>query len=91
VADPRSAQSEWVQKEVACWLGMERVDNILIVWTGGDLAWEKVTNDFDWERTTALPRLLAGAFDGEVPLYLDLRWARTEKELPLNTRSLLTP
>ena len=32
MADPLSAQSEWVQKEVAYWLGMERAANLLIVW-----------------------------------------------------------
>src|SRR6202008_3136955 len=39
------------------------------------------TQDFDWCRTNALPELLAGAFDGHQPLYLDLRWARTEVQL----------
>jgi hypothetical protein len=37
MADPLSAQSEWVQKEAACWVAMKRTDTILIVWTGGDL------------------------------------------------------
>jgi hypothetical protein len=27
------------------------------VWTGGNLAWKKAAKDFDWERTTALPKL----------------------------------
>ncbi len=81
MADPLSAQSEWVQKEVACWLGMERVKKMLIVWTGGDIAWNKAAKDFNWERTTALPKALVGALDGEEPLYLDLRWARTEADL----------
>jgi TIR domain len=39
MADPLSAQSEWVRKEVACWLAMERADNLLIVWTGGEVVW----------------------------------------------------
>jgi hypothetical protein len=41
----------------------------------------EAAKDFDWERTTALPKLLTGAFDGEEPLYLDLRWARAEIDL----------
>ena len=81
MADPLSAESEWVQREVACWLGMGLAKKILIVWTGGNLAWNKAAKDFNWERTTALPKLLARAFDGEEPLYLDLRWARAEIDL----------
>jgi TIR domain len=81
MADPHSAQSAWVQKEVACWLATRRAENMIIVWTGGNLAWNTATKDFDWERTTALPKLLAGAFGGEEPLYQDLRWARNETHL----------
>ena len=53
MADPLSAKSEWVQKEVACWLGMERAENMLIVWTGGEVVWNKARKDFDWESTNA--------------------------------------
>jgi tetratricopeptide (TPR) repeat protein len=81
MADRQSAQSEWVQKEVACWLDMGRADNMLIVWTGGEVAWNKATKDFDWDRTNALPPTVAGAFKGEEPLYQDLRWAREEVQL----------
>jgi hypothetical protein len=81
MADRKSAQSEWVQKEVACWLEMGRADNMLIVWTGGEVAWNKATKDFDWDCTNALPPTLAGAFKGEEPLYQDLRWAREEVQL----------
>jgi WD40 repeat protein len=81
MADPLSAQSEWVQKEVACWFQIRHAEKMLIVWTGGDLVWNKTTKDFDWEQTTALPKSLAGAFAGEEPLYIDLRWARTEADL----------
>src|SRR5262249_36381693 len=52
--------------------------NLLIIWTGGKIAWNKATKDFDWDCTTALPPTLAGAFKGEEPLYQDLRWAREE-------------
>jgi hypothetical protein len=81
MADPLSARSEWVQKEVACWLGMERAENILIVWTGGEVVWNKARKDFDWDRTTSLPSMLAGVFKGDGPLYHDLRWAREEVHL----------
>ena len=81
MAEPLSARSEWVQKEVACWLNIKHVEKFLIVWTGGDLVWDNDKKDFDWDQTTALPRMLAGAFDGEEPLYLDMRWARSEGDL----------
>ncbi|MBV8282684.1 MAG: TIR domain-containing protein, partial [Candidatus Eremiobacteraeota bacterium] len=81
MADPSSAQSEWVKKEVACWISMRGVEGMLIAWTGGDLFWDHLKKDFDWGRTTALSLLLTGAFDGDEPLYLDLRWARTEVDL----------
>jgi hypothetical protein len=55
MADPRSTQSEWVQKEVACWLDVKGANQILIVWTGGELVWDKLKMDFDWDRTTAVP------------------------------------
>jgi TIR domain len=64
MADPLSAKSEWVQQEVACWLGMERAENMLIVWTGGEVVWNKARKDFDWDRTNSLPPMLAGVFKG---------------------------
>jgi hypothetical protein len=65
MADPLSAQSDWVKREVACWLEMKRADKMLIVWTGGDIVWDKARKDFAWDKTTALAPLLAGAFQGE--------------------------
>ena len=75
MADPQSAQSEWVQKEIACWLGTGRAENLLIIWTGGEVEWNKAKKDFDWEHTTSLPPMLAGVFEADEPLYQDLRWA----------------
>lgn len=81
MADPLSAQSEWVQKEVAYWLEIKHAENMLIVWTGGDLVWETTLQEFDWRRTTALPQVLTAVFAGNMPLYRDLRWARREMHL----------
>jgi hypothetical protein len=81
LADTLSAESEWVQREVTSWIESGRADKMLIVWTGGDLIWDEEKGDFDWEKTTALSKSLTGAFHGEVPLYLDLRWSRTELQL----------
>jgi hypothetical protein len=73
MGDPQSVQSEWVQKELACRLQTKGAKNLLIVWTGGEVVWNKANKDFDWERTTSLGPMLAGAFEGEKPLYQDLR------------------
>ena len=62
-------------------MAMKRADKILIVWTGGELVWDKARRGFAWDKTTALAPSLAGAFEGEEPLYQDLRWARTEVDL----------
>jgi WD domain, G-beta repeat len=89
MADPLSAQSEWVQKEVTCWVAMRRTEKMLIVWTGGDLIWDKARKDFAWDKTTALPSLLARTFEGEEPLYQDLRWAKRKSIFLANIHSLL--
>jgi hypothetical protein len=78
MADPLSAQSAWVQREVDCWVTMNGTEKMLILWTGGDLVWDEARKDFAWDKTTALPALLAGKFKGEEPLYEDLRWAATK-------------
>jgi hypothetical protein len=55
---------------------------MLIVLTGGELAWDTAGNDFDWSITTAVGKNLQGAFRAE-PLYVDLRWARGLDDLTL--------
>jgi TIR domain len=80
MASPRAAQSPWVQKEVQWWLTNRASKTFLILLTDGDLAWNEAKEDFDWAKTTALPRHLAKAF-AEEPLYTDLRWARTIDQL----------
>src|SRR5262245_39768793 len=46
LASPGAAQSKWVNDEVQWWLEHRSPDRLLIVWTGGTLAWGK--GDFDW-------------------------------------------
>jgi hypothetical protein len=82
LASPDAARSPWVQREVAYWCGHKPTDRLLIVVTDGEAVWDDAARDFDWDRTTALPRPLAGAFDEE-PRYIDLRWARSEEHLSL--------
>lgn len=82
LASPQAAQSQWVQQEVAWWLQHRTADRFFIVLTDGDLSWDRATADFNWTTTTALPMNLQGRFKNE-PLYVDLRWARSEEKLSL--------
>jgi len=72
LASPAAAQSRWVQFEVESWLSFAGADRILLVLLDGEIHWDTESNDFDWIRTSALPRSLAGRFPSE-PLYADLR------------------
>jgi FOG: WD40 repeat len=76
LASSEAAASPWVGKEVEFWRQNRTVEKLLIVQTDGNVAWDEAANDFDWAQTTALPRQLAHAFDGE-PRWIDARWART--------------
>ncbi|MFD8542966.1 TIR domain-containing protein [Streptomyces sp. NPDC059649] len=73
LACPGSAGSEWVQKEINWWRAGRGSRQVLIVVTGGELVWDEQRGDFDWERTTCLPRTMAGMFTDE-PRWVDLRW-----------------
>jgi hypothetical protein len=70
MASPEAAASTWVPREVEWWRTNRPVDRVLIGLTGGEIAWD--ADDFDWDRTTALPRAVAGTFPRE-PLWVDLR------------------
>jgi hypothetical protein len=82
LASQHSAQSEWVELELDWWLSHRTADTILILVTEGEIVWRPGDRDFDWQQTTALSIRLRGQFHEE-PLYVDLRWARTEKSLSL--------
>ncbi len=82
LASPISAESEWVQREVNHWIEKRGTHNFLIVLTDGEIAWDPKEQALDWQKTTALPALLAGQI--EEPLYVDLRWARHIDDLSLN-------
>lgn len=78
LASPHAAASEWVNQEVAWFLRNRTPDKVLIVITGGQIAWSAAAGEFDWSQTTALPQVLRGAFRLE-PLYVDLSWAHQEQ------------
>ncbi|MFI6766587.1 toll/interleukin-1 receptor domain-containing protein [Streptomyces sp. NPDC050355] len=73
LACPGSADSVWVQKEAEWWRTGLGPRKMLIAVTGGELVWDHERGDFDWERTTCLPRTMAGMFTDE-PRWVDLRW-----------------
>ena len=80
LASPAAAASPWCAKELAWWLDRHGTDRLLFVLTDGTLAWDAAANDLDLARTDALPASVSGRLREE-PLYVDLRWARKEKQL----------
>lgn len=72
IASPKSAQSAWIGREVSWWITNRSLDKLLVVLTSGDIVWDELHGDFDWERTTALPAVLQAKLAQE-PLYVDLR------------------
>lgn len=82
MASATAAASHWVGEEVRWWLANRSPQQILIVATDGEIHWDADAGDFDWSRTTCLPRDLAGRF-AEEPLWVDLRWARDRNDLSL--------
>ena len=81
LASPRSAESEWVRREVDTWLEHKPLDKLLIVVTDGELAFSD-TGHVDLAATDCLPPSLTNALVNE-PRWLDLRWARDEEQLDL--------
>jgi WD40 repeat protein len=82
LASPEAARSYWVGKEIEFWLDHRPKDRLLIVLTDGEILWDHDAGNFNWTQTTAIPSNLPRAFRDE-PLYLDLRWAKTEEHLSL--------
>ncbi|WP_030264851.1 TIR domain-containing protein [Streptomyces violens] len=91
LACEQSARAPWVQQEVEHWCTHRGVDNLIIVLTDPPadgsrqppgMAWDASVGDFDWRRTTALPRCLSGRFREE-PNAVVLGWARSRQELSL--------
>jgi WD40 repeat protein len=80
LASPQAAASKWVNQEVEWFLRNRTPDRVLIVITGGQVAWDAATGDFDWSRSDALPKVLQDAFRQE-PLYVDLSWAHRDQFL----------
>jgi hypothetical protein len=82
LCSPKWAESLWCQKEVDWWLEHHGVQDMVLFITAGEVHWDEDAGDFDWDRTTALPRSLAGRYTGE-PLYVDARELQGQAALTL--------
>jgi hypothetical protein len=85
MASEKSANSVWVTREISYWIENRSPEEIFIVLTQGDVIWSNESQDFDWQRTTALPKILQNQFDNE-PFWVDLRWANTNQDLSLKNQ-----
>jgi WD40 repeat protein len=81
-ASTLSAQSPWVTKEIDWWLANRPASKILLLVTDGEINWRSGDRDFDWQQSPALNPTLKGQFMEE-PLWVDLRWARSEQNFSL--------
>ena len=59
--------------------------NLLLVLADGDIVWNEKGGDFDWDKTTALPKNLAG-FYKRVPLYAEVKDIRTSANSAFRTQ-----
>ncbi|MCE7003657.1 TIR domain-containing protein [Kibdelosporangium philippinense] len=81
LASPQAALSQGVDREIKHWIDTGRAhDRFLIVLTSGTIAWGD--GDFDWQRTDALPKRLAGWFPAE-PKWVDLSSAHEDPQFSL--------
>jgi WD40 repeat protein len=75
IASPAAASSSWVPVEIARWIEARgKPERMIILLAEGEIHWSAEQGDFDWSRTTALPRAPFERRFGEEPTYVDLRW-----------------
>ena len=75
LACPASAASPWCARELGWWLDRHGGERLLIVLTGGELAWHRGGVGLDGAHASALPVEHHARFATE-PLWVDLRWAQ---------------
>ncbi|UCF90762.1 MAG: TIR domain-containing protein [Desulfobacterales bacterium] len=83
LASADAARSPWIEREADFWCRNKPVNRVLIVLTNGEIVWSPNSGDFDWEKTSALPRRFSGVFDVE-PRWVDMRWAHSAALPPLS-------
>lgn len=81
LASVESRRSIWVEREIEYWLRNRPADRLLIIVTGSSpVTPEDAAIDFAWIRENLLPECLQNGLSEE-PLYLDLRWLKTQQQL----------
>ena len=89
LASVESSRSKWVQREIDHWLQKKSADKLLIkVTSSRPLASEDAQIDFNWIRANLLTATVAEKLQEE-PLYLDLRWVKSEEQLSARDPRLL--
>jgi WD40 repeat protein len=84
LANKESAESPWVQDELMTWCALsERIENLIIVCVGDALEVDGKDAVINWDKTNALPILLQTLLPS-APLFVDLRWAKTQDDLSLS-------
>lgn len=87
LASPKACESDWVTKEIEKWAEKDpKLQKFNIVVTSGEIYWDKNSNDFDWEKTTCLPKCLKSKFQSE-PLYIDLKDYINKNNRPIDYKS----
>ncbi len=84
LAEKAAADSPWCQKELEDWCSsnaLNRADRLIIVLIDDHIAFDGI-NHVHWEQTTALPKLLQ-PYLTSIPLYMDLRWAKSATDTDL--------
>lgn len=77
LASKEAANSWWVQQELIVWCQeLKRVGNLIIVLINDEIELDK--DRIIWEKTDALPILLK-EYIKTIPLYLDLKWAKSNE------------
>ncbi|MHC4160409.1 MAG: TIR domain-containing protein, partial [Planctomycetota bacterium] len=88
MASTQAARSKWVRREIEYWINNKPLENLIIVLTDGDILWSDENNDYDWDKTSALPKKFEHVFEME-PLYVDLKSVRSENDLSVNNISFV--
>lgn len=83
LATPSAAESPWVQDELLVWFrDLKRASRFIVVLAEGEIALDQASKRIDWDKTTALPALLADYIE-RVPLYSDVRGMTSDEDLDL--------
>lgn len=84
LASPKACESDWVTKEIEKWEEKDpSFQKFNIAVTSGEIFWDKISNDFNWEKTTCLPKCLKEKFQSE-PLYIDLKDYLNKNNRPID-------